>query len=62
MVYHTREIVDERGNVFDVIKMQVREKNMFNAFLFFQCEAGGQRAGIHHEFVINQKPYASADG
>ena len=62
MVDHAREIVDERRNAFDVIKMEMREEYMFHALLFFQCKSRGKRAGIHHQFVINQKTDASADG
>lgn len=62
MVYQRHEIIGERRNAFDVIKMEMGEEYMFDALLFFQCQTRGQRPSVHHQFVIHQESNASADG
>ena len=44
-----------------MVKMQVRQEDMLDPFLFFQRETGGQRAGIHHDFVIDEKADTATD-
>jgi len=41
--------------------MQVRQEDMLDPFLFFQCQACSESPRIYHKFIIDEKSHTSAN-